>query len=87
VKLDLVGRPHACRRSEVDARVTDRGRDLGEGSGLVCDLDDQVVRDACTLSDRHAVDECPETRSEAIRLDEVREVAETGPFLALDSKP
>jgi hypothetical protein len=44
VQLDLVSRSDACRRSQVHARVADRGRDPGQGPGFVLELYDQVER-------------------------------------------
>jgi hypothetical protein len=45
VQLDPVRGADAGRRGEVDAGVADRRGDARERSGLVVDLDDQVVRD------------------------------------------
>jgi len=59
MELDVVVRPQTGCSREVDTGVADRGRDFRESSGLVRDLDDEVVRDARTLSDRDAFDELP----------------------------
>jgi hypothetical protein len=50
VQLDAVGRPHARRRGQIDTGVADRGRDAGERTGLVVDLDRQVEGDLGTLT-------------------------------------
>jgi hypothetical protein len=52
VKLDLGAGSEARRCGQVHAGVADRGRDAGKGARLVVDLDDQVVRDPGTLSQR-----------------------------------
>ena len=44
MQLDPIRRSQAGRGGEVDSGVADRGRDAGEGAGLVLDLDDQVER-------------------------------------------
>jgi len=50
VQLDLLGRTDARRGRKVDAGVAGRGRDAGQGPGLVLDLDNQVEGNRCALS-------------------------------------